>query len=260
LGYLFYAQNAESPTLYSFDKDGYVYPSPDRTVPVSPDEKSWIDRYNQDRRKMTDAERKALDDFLRDTFPQTWDNTRPHIDPLSNNNWQNANNWTPPRRDPLAIDMDGDGIETVGISTTAPVLFDHNADGLKTATGWLKGDDAWLVRDLNGNGTIDSGLELFGVDTDITVNGVTRKATTGFEALSSLDSNGDRVFNASDAAFTQVKLWQDLNQDGISQANELSTLANKGITAISLTPTTTNTTLGTTGNIVTGKATVTRVR
>ena len=72
----------------------------------------------------------------------------------------NAQHWVP-RRDPLAIDLDGDGIETVGISSTGnPILFDHDADGVKTGTGWLKGDDAWLVLDRNGNGTIDSGQEL----------------------------------------------------------------------------------------------------
>lgn len=56
--------------------------------------------------------------------------------------WNNA--ITPPRRDPLAIDLDGDGIETVGIGTD-PILFDHNADGIRTGTGWLRGDDAWLA-------------------------------------------------------------------------------------------------------------------
>lgn len=49
-------------------------------------------------------------------------------------------------RDPLAIDLDGDGIETVGVGTN-PILFDHNADGIRTGTGWVTGDDAWLALD-----------------------------------------------------------------------------------------------------------------
>jgi hypothetical protein len=65
------------------------------------------------------------------------------------------------------------------------------------------------------------------------------------------------VFDAKDAAFTQVKLWQDQNQDGISQSTELFTLADKGITSISLNASTTSTNLGN-GNTVTGQATVTR--
>jgi Ca2+-binding RTX toxin-like protein len=187
-------------------------------------------------------------------------------DPSISNNWRTAT--TPPRRDPLAIDLDGDGIETVGIPATgSPVLFDHDGDGVQTGTGWVKADDAWLVLDRNGNGTIDTGAELFGVDTMITVTEVpfggsvaetvTRRAKTGFEALATLDTNHDGVFNASDAAFTQVRLWQDLNQDGTSQSGELFTLADKGITAIGLTPSTTTTNLGN-GNSVTGQASVTR--
>jgi Ca2+-binding RTX toxin-like protein len=175
----------------------------------------------------------------------------------SNDLYRNA--ITQRARDPLAIDLDGDGIETLGIPTTGiPILFDHDADGVKTGTGWLKGDDAWLVLDRNGNGTIDSGRELFGVDTLVpATNGQTRNATSGFDALNSVDSNADGVFNASDAAFGQVRLWQDLNADGLSQANELSTLAAKGIQSISLTPSTTVVNLGN-GNTVNGTATVVR--
>jgi hypothetical protein len=66
---------------------------------------------------------------------------------------------------PLAIDLDGDGLETVGIGGTSTVVFEHDGDGLKTGTGWLKGEDAWLVRGLNGNGRIDSGAEMFGDQT-----------------------------------------------------------------------------------------------
>ena len=147
--------------------------------------------------------------------------------------WQAATTWTPPPpRDPLAIDLDGDGLETVGVNTGRPVLFDHNADGLRTATGWVRGDDAWLVLDRDGNGLIDSGRELFGEDTVLrNADGTTRMARNGFDALRSLDANADGVFNAADPAFTQVRLWQDLNQDGISQPAELQTLQQQRITA-----------------------------
>ena len=182
--------------------------------------------------------------------------------------WQEAR--TTPRKDPLAIDLNGNGIQTVGIPATGtPILFDHNADGIKTGTGWLAPDDAWLVLDRDGNGTIDSGRELFGADTMITATEtvalpggsfsceVTRNARSGFEALASLDANQDGLFDAQDAAFTQVRLWQDKNQDGISQAGELSTLADQGITAISLTANETTVNLGN-GNTLTGQATVYR--
>lgn len=128
------------------------------------------------------------------------------LNPIINSSFFTATRSRPAPRDPLAIDLDGDGIETVGIVQGGnPVLFDHDADGTRTGTGWLRRDDAWLVLDRNGNGTIDSGRELFGVDTLISGKPGTASAVyarNGFEALSTLDSNGDRVFNAKDSAFT----------------------------------------------------------
>ncbi len=137
----------------------------------------------------------------------------------------------PPPRDPLALDLDGDGIETIGITPQKTVLFDHDGDGNKAATGWLAPDDGWLVRDRNGNGTIDNGGELFGVDTVLS-NG--SKATDGFAALCELDSNGDGLLTAADTQFSQLKVWQDVNQDGISQVNELQTLAQRHIVSIAV--------------------------
>jgi len=140
------------------------------------------------------------------------------------------------RRDPLAIDLDGDGIETVGVN--AGVLFDHDADAIKTGTGWLKADDAFVVLDRDGNGTIDSGRELFGVDTIVGTEPLTGRAiyaVDAFDALKSIDSNGDKLFNSADAQYGNLRLWRDLNQDGISQATELQGLAEAAITSINLT-------------------------
>ena len=139
-------------------------------------------------------------------------------------------------RDPLAIDLDGDGIETVGVD--AGVLFDHDADAIKTGTGWLKADDAFVVLDRDGNGTIDSGRELFGVDTIVGTEPLTGRAiyaVDAFDALKSIDSNGDKLFNSADAQYGNLRLWRDLNQDGISQATELQGLAEAAITSINLT-------------------------
>lgn len=133
------------------------------------------------------------------------------------------------RIDPLVLDLDGDGIETLGAD--AGVLFDFDGDGVKTGTGWIKGDDGFLVLDRNGNGRIDSGAELFGVDT---VKRDGKKARNGFDALADLDSNGDGVFDANDEMFSHVRVWQDLNKDGVAQANEMKSLSEHGIRAIVL--------------------------
>ncbi|WP_343605921.1 calcium-binding protein, partial [Roseateles sp.] len=177
-----------------------------------------------------------------------------------NQNYRSATTWRP--RDPLAIDLDGDGIE-MRTPSDAPVLFDHNGDGVRTGTGWLSADDAWLVMDRNGNGLVDNGSELFGVDTDIpgvdaAGNPTSRKGGTGFEALAAQDSNKDGVFDANDANFEVVRLWSDLNGDGVSQSNELRSLASEGIKSISLEVLHGTKDLGN-GNSITGQAKVIRV-
>ena len=146
--------------------------------------------------------------------------------------WQGAQRWTPPaRRDPLTLDLDGDGLETVGIDPTQPILFDHDGDGIKTGTGWVLPDDAFLAMDRNANGTIDTGAELFGDSTPRYAGGM---AADGFAALAQEDTNADGRVNASDTRFAQLKLWRDLDQDGLTDAGELQTLAEAGIEAINV--------------------------
>ncbi len=172
--------------------------------------------------------------------------------PTTSQDFLSARTFRP--TDPLALDLDGDGIETTGITATTQTLFDHNGDGVKTGTGWLKGDDAWLVLDKNANGSIDNGNELFGVDT-VMSNG--QKAANGFAALADLDSNHDGVFNADDAQYAQVQLWRDLDQDGISDSGELQTLSAAGIASINLNSTAATVNLGN-GNTQSASATYTR--
>jgi len=40
--------------------------------------------------------------------------------------------------------------------------------------------------------------------------------------------------------FANVRIWRNLNQDGVSQSNELFSLRGAGIASIALTPTTNN--------------------
>ncbi|MEQ6342247.1 MAG: calcium-binding protein [Gammaproteobacteria bacterium] len=165
----------------------------------------------------------------------------------------NAAKAPPPRRDPLALDLDGDGIETVAENGYQGVLFDHNGDGVKTATGWVGADDGLLVWDRNGNGMIDNGAELFG---DNTLQS-TSTAASGFNALRDLNTNGDGRIDAADAQFANLRVWRDLNQDGASQANELFTLGTFGITSLDVGYTSPNTALGN-GNSIARQGSFTR--
>ena len=131
---------------------------------------------------------------------------------------------------PLVVDLDGDGIETIG--TDEKVYFDHDNSGFAENTGWVSKDDGLLVRDLNNNGQIDNGTELFGNNTVLS-NG--QKAANGFEALADLDSNNDGIFNNSDTAWNEVKVWKDANENGQVENGEFLTLEQAGIAGINLT-------------------------
>ena len=129
---------------------------------------------------------------------------------------------------PIILDLNNNGVETTGVKQGA--YFDHANDGFAEQTGWVGANDGLLVLDLNGNGKIDNGSELFGSET-LLANGT--KAANGFEALKALDSNGDNQINTDDVAFSNLKIWIDSNGDGFSRASELLSLTEAGITAIS---------------------------
>lgn len=197
------------------------------------------------------------DHYLADYFKNSgnfWDNLFDSLglNPAANDRFNDGKNFVP-RRDPLVLDLDNDGIETVSASGT--ILFDHDGDGVKSGTGWIAPDDGLVVMDRNGNGTIDNGSELFGADTVLSDGS---KASSGFAALSDLDSNEDGIFDASDTSFADVRIWRDLNQDGISQSGELFTFDQLGIASITLTPTTTTDLDLGNGNVVDNRGTYTR--
>ncbi|WP_437966799.1 calcium-binding protein [Sorangium sp. So ce260] len=155
--------------------------------------------------------------------------------------------------DPLAIDLDDDGVETLGLDGSDSVLFDHDGDGVATATGWVAPDDGWIVRDRNLDGQINDGNELFGVDT-VKLDGTL--AADGLDALSDLDTVNDGVIDAADAGFGALRIWQDLNSNGEAEFGELASLAEMGITSIALSVT--GDISGTNGNSFAGTAKYTR--
>lgn len=89
-------------------------------------------------------------------------------------------------------------------------------------------DVAWIVRDLNANGQIESGREMFGSETEV---GKGVFATNGFAALALLDQNKNGVLEG--AELKELQLWFDKNANGVSDAGELIRLAER-ISEISL--------------------------
>jgi hypothetical protein len=83
---------------------------------------------------------------------------------------------------------------------------------------------------LNGDGQINDGGELFGEGT-VLADG--SKAKDGYVALNAIDSNLDGLIDANDAAFGQLMVWTDRNSDGKTNAGELASLSDLGITSLS---------------------------
>lgn len=132
-------------------------------------------------------------------------------------------------RDPLVIDLGDEGILLTSVENG--VYFDLDNNGFAEKTAWVGAEDGFLVLDRNGNGRIDNGGELFG---DQVILKTGSKSESGFEALSELDENDDGVIDANDTLFSDLMVWIDKNQNGISETSELTTLDALNITLISL--------------------------
>ena len=127
---------------------------------------------------------------------------------------------------PIVIDLDNDGVTMA----ERPVKFDLLADGVTQTTAWVSPREAILALDLDGDGRINSGAELFGNRSDCGEG----KCYDGVAALAARDSNSDGMIDSRDAVYSSLKLWLDRNSDGVSQAGELVSLASRGVRAISL--------------------------
>ncbi len=128
---------------------------------------------------------------------------------------------------PIILDLDGDGVETIGVNAGA--YFDHDGNGFAEQTGWVGADDGLLVWDRDGDGRINNGKELFGNET-LLANGA--KAANGYAALSELDTSADGKVDVNDAAFASLKVWKDLDGDGYSSNGELFSLTDVGVQSI----------------------------
>jgi hypothetical protein len=128
----------------------------------------------------------------------------------------------PPVTAPLVLDLNRDGVLGYG-----HVAMDVTGDGTPEWTAWAGPNEGVLVWDKLGDSVVHDNSQYafaqYGGATDL----------QGLAAR--FDTHQDGVFDAQDAMFGQFKVWQDANQNGVSDQGEMKSLADWGITAIHLT-------------------------
>jgi hypothetical protein len=129
---------------------------------------------------------------------------------------------------PVVLDLNRDG--QIGYSS---VTMDVNGDGQLDLTAWAAAQDGVLVWDKFADGLVHDNSQYAFAQYAITYS--TGKPATDLQGLAeAFDSNHDGMFDAQDAKFAEFKVWQDANQNGVSDAGEMRSLVDWGITSINL--------------------------
>ena len=119
------------------------------------------------------------------------------------------------RKDPLVLNFDGKAAE---LSATR-FRFDLDADGTAEDVPLLGGGSGYLALDLNGDGKITSGTELFGP-----------LSGDGYAELAKYDADGNRWIDENDAVFDRLRTWSPAADTG----GTLETLQRRNVGALSL--------------------------
>lgn len=117
--------------------------------------------------------------------------------------------------DPLVINLDTD----VAQLEDQTFYFDIDGDGEQDEIAQLKSGSGYLALDLNGDGVIGDGKELFGTESG-----------NGFADLAKYDEDGNGWIDENDAVWSKLKIWsKDENGKDV-----LYSLEEKGVGAICL--------------------------
>lgn len=117
--------------------------------------------------------------------------------------------------DPLVINLEGNPASF----SDQTFFFDLDSDGKAEELSSLAGGSGFLALDLNYDGVINDGSELFGT-----------KSGDGFKDLAAYDKDGNGWIDENDEVFRRLKVWTK-NADG---SDRLIAIADAGVGAIYL--------------------------
>lgn len=139
------------------------------------------------------------------------------------------------KTDPLILDLNNNGIKRDFITTSKSYFNLNNYEKYTPRVEWIvsTSDDGFLCIDKNQNGRIDNGKELF-TEGQMLSNGQLSK--NGVDVLKDMDTNHDNMVDKKDEGFDKLLFWNDANNDGISQKDELHTMQDVGIERFELRP------------------------
>lgn len=129
---------------------------------------------------------------------------------------------------PLVLKFDAAPVQM----TASPLAtFDIDDLGACVTTDWPTTVTPWLALDVDKDGTIDSGRELFGSGTRLDGN---RRAHNGFMALAPLDTDNNGRIDVRDERFSELVLWSDHDGDKRGTLPEMEPLSVRSVLSIEL--------------------------
>lgn len=167
--------------------------------------------------------------------------------------------------DPVLLDLNGDNhidlrpFDPGEFAGGSGPRFDWDEDGTGDGTAWVGPDDGFLAIDLGADGlegadgVIDQAKELAFTLWAREPGAVENETMTDLEALSLVfDTNQDGVLDSIDARWDEFRVWQDVNQNGVTDSGELKTMSEAGIKLINLLPSSSGAVQFSDGSAITG--------
>ncbi|MDX0958936.1 hypothetical protein GYB71_14555 [Sinorhizobium medicae] len=163
---------------------------------------------------------------------------------------------------PVLLDLNGDDHIDLRpfnpLATNGPA-FDWDGDGTRDATAWFGPEDGILAIDLAANGAsgsdglIDQEREL--AFASWAEGGGVASDMEGLRLV--FDTNRDNALDAQDARWNEFRVWQDHNQNGVTDTGELMTMSEAGIRLVNLLPSTDGAKAFDDGSVITGTSSMT---